>query len=134
MTIDRRSTMIRTNCFAALSVVFLASSCLAQTTKPSVAIPDEKAFDPVPAIAQDSIPHDQLLKMDQAELGQLFQSADAEGLLKAHELIESYFATTRIAERKTIVAALEETKLSPGIIGRLARLRLHWPALQPGVY
>src|SRR5437016_10095593 len=104
----------------------LASSCLAQTTKPSVAVPDEGAFDPVPAIAQDSIPRDQVLKMDQAELGQLFQSADADRLLKAHELIESYFATSRIAERKTIATGLEELHLAPGIIGRLTRLRLHW--------
>src|SRR5690348_11857587 len=127
--------MIRTGSFAGFACcLMLASICFGQASRPSLAVPDEGAFDPVPAMSAEPIPRDQLLKMDETELGKLFQTADADRLLKAHELIESYFAASRLAERKPIVAALEELHLPVGIIGRITRLRLHWPALQPGIY
>ena len=50
----------------------------------------------------------------------------------AHELIERYFQSRTAAGRKAAVTALEGTKIDPNNVGRLCRIRVHWPPLNGG--
>ena len=67
-------------------------------------------------------------------LSGLYNPADLSRIYAAHQLIEKYFAADEPADRKTIEAQLEATKLDPVIIGRLCHIRLGWQELAPGVY
>lgn len=107
--------------------------CLAE--RPSFPpVPQEGSADPVPALSQQPLPPDVREKLYREELGDLFHPADLPQLMHGHELLEEYFAASKSADRKAIVTSLEQTHLPPGVLGRLARLRLHWPALAGGVY
>jgi hypothetical protein len=66
------------------------------------------------------------------ELEGVYRPADADKVYAAHQLLEQYFAATKAAERKQVVTQLETTGLDANLLGRLARLRMHWPALEPG--
>lgn len=68
------------------------------------------------------------------ELGATYKSADVDRVYDAHVLLESFFAEPTAKMRTAIIQKIRETKLEPNLIGRLARLRMHWPASEPGVY
>ena len=98
---------------------------------------------PVPATAPDAgslsagaepIPRDALVEMDRVELGRLFKPEDAERLYAAHELLEQFFDAATARDRTAAVQAIEQAGLDPDVIGRLARIRMRWPALSGGVY
>ena len=98
--------------------------------RPVVAVPaSQPGMSPA---AEETIPPDELRKIDQAELGALYRPALDGSLRTAHELIEKYFAATSAADRKSIESSLEATKLDPNVLGRATRIRLHWPALHGG--
>ncbi len=78
------------------------------------------------------IPEVTLQEMYHHELGFAYRPADAPRLYQAHQLIEEYFEASRSADRKAIVAKLEATGLDANLLGRITRLRMHWPALQGG--
>ena len=73
-----------------------------------------------------------LERMYRHELEGLYRPADADKVYAAHALIERYFAATKATERKQIVLDLEATGLDVNLLGRLARIRMNWPALEPG--
>src|SRR5215207_8500890 len=73
--------------------------------------------------AADPIPRAQLEQIYRHELEGLYQPADADKVLAAHELLERYFATTRSAERKKLVSELEGAGLDVNLLGRLCRIR-----------
>jgi pimeloyl-ACP methyl ester carboxylesterase len=106
-------------CLVWLSV--LASRATAQTQ-------------PVPAAGSDPILPQALDLMYRGELGKLYRPADANKLLAAHRLIEHFFAANQQDQRKAIVAQLAATQVDVNVLGRLARLRMDWPALAGGVY
>src|SRR5437588_2960949 len=81
---------------------------------------------------EETVPRDALRQMYQAELGALYRPGQDDTLFAAHELIERYFATPSAGERKSVLQSLEATKLDPNVLGRLARLRMHWPQLRGG--
>ena len=66
------------------------------------------------------------------ELEGLYQPGDADKVYAAHQLIERYFAAARSADRKKIAEDLTATKLDANLLGRLCRIRMHWPALERG--
>jgi hypothetical protein len=68
------------------------------------------------------------------ELGKLYNPADADRVHDAHVLLESFFAEPAAKARQDIVGKLRDTELDPNLLGRLARIRMHWAAMQPGVY
>jgi pimeloyl-ACP methyl ester carboxylesterase len=68
------------------------------------------------------------------ELGKGFNPADADRAYDVHALLESYFAEPSAKSRQDIVQKLRGTKLDPNLLGRLARVRVYWPALKPGIY
>lgn len=86
------------------------------------------------APAQEAIPRATLAEMYRSELGDLYHAEDDEQLYAAHELIEKFFAATSTRDRKSAIAAIQQTRLDPNLIGRLSRLRMYWPQLQAGVY
>ncbi|MGE5609228.1 MAG: hypothetical protein ACM359_08235 [Bacillota bacterium] len=92
------------------------------------------AADNAPDILFDAIPRQTLDAMDRRELGTLYTPAIADKLYDAHQLLEKYFAAEKAPDRKAIVTQLAALNLDPNILGRLARIRLYWPQLQPGVY
>lgn len=97
--------------------------------RPSVAVP------PAPVeVQQQTIPPETLQQMYRRELGDRYNPADAGKLYEAHQLLEEYFAATRVNARRDVVKKLEALGLPVGLVARLARLRTHWPALEPGVY
>jgi hypothetical protein len=85
-------------------------------------------------VSANPIPHDQLLTMYARELEDKFDPTKADQLIKAHELVENYFAATTADARKKIVTELEATGVDANIIGRIIRIRLNWPALPGGIY
>src|SRR4051794_19042376 len=80
----------------------------------------------------DAIPRAQLEQIYRHELEGLYQPADADKVYAAHELLERYFAAIHAADRKKIVKDLEATGLDVNLLGRLCRIRMHWPALEAG--
>lgn len=84
------------------------------------------------APAEDPIPRAQLEQIYRRELEGPFSPAEVEKVYAAHQLLERYFAPDRPAIRKQLVKDIEATGLDPNLLGRLCRIRMHWPALEPG--
>src|SRR4051794_11337702 len=113
---------VRTFGFITVGVAFLiGTAAIAQTISPTTV-----STKPV------AMSRDVLLKIYQNDLGPKFDPAHADGLMKAHALIEDYFA--KPTERKAITQQLESTNIDPNLLGRLARIRMNWPPLAGGVY
>src|SRR4051794_34492694 len=108
-----------------LLVALLAAPTTAQTARPTIAATTV----PTAPVEMD---RESLLALDRAELGNHFDASQTEALLQAQALIEDYF--DKPTERKQIVQALESTGIDPNFLGRLARVRTHWPDLKGGVY
>lgn len=90
------------------------------------------ASQPIPAVKH--MDKETLAPIYQRELGKLYQPEMLDRLYAAHELIERFFEVKTAAEKKQAIAAVEETKLDPNLLGRLLRIRMDWPAVEPGVY
>jgi hypothetical protein len=120
-------------CFPANLIVLLL---LAASTfgAPVLPIPQPGQGDPTPAADPQGIPREALAKMYQAELGDRFRPDQEAALYQSHALIESFFATPGMMQRRSIIKSIEASGIEPAIIGRLARLRMNWPQLQGGVY
>ena len=78
------------------------------------------------------IPRAQLAQLYQRELGPLYKSDQADALYAAHKLIEQYFAEPD--KRKELIKSIEATGIDPNLLGRITRIRMHWPDLKGGVY
>jgi predicted esterase len=89
---------------------------------------------PAEAVPPQTIPRETLESMYVAELGKRYKPENADRVYAAHELLEQFFAEPASKTRAEIVQKIRDTKLDPGLLGRLTRLRMHWPALEPGVY
>ena len=102
------------------TVVLVLSACLYGQTLPTT---------PTPA---DAISRPLLLEMYQRELGNLYRPEQAEGLYRAHEMVERYFAAP--GERKQVLREIEATGVDPNLLGRITRLLMDWPGLAGGVF
>ena len=112
-----------------LSLFTLTRAALAQ--RPQVPVPIfETGLNSFPT--DETIPAATLAEMDRAELGKKFDPALAPKLPAAHELIERYFQSRTAAGRKAAVEGLEATKIDANLLGRICRIRAHWPALNGG--
>ncbi|HWE04908.1 MAG TPA: hypothetical protein VG326_21050 [Tepidisphaeraceae bacterium] len=119
--------------FPWLLFIFVASA--AGVKPPEVGVPAEGKSDPPITVSQDTaIPRETLIGMYRTELGERFHVEDADKLLAAHQWIERYFDAAGAADRKQAVRGLEMCGLDAGVIGRIVRLRMRWPALEGGVY
>jgi len=67
-----------------------------------------------------------------AELGPLYKPELAETYHAVHHMLERWFAAPE--DRKVMLRRIEESGLDANVVGRLARLRIDWPALEAGVY
>lgn len=114
---------------AALSFVAL---CIAAGKRPEIAIPTTEPGVPPAPSTQETIPKAALGEMFRAELGPAYDPVQADQLYDAHELIERYFLATTALDRKSLTGQLEATQIDPNILGRLCRIRSHWPALAGG--
>src|ERR1700722_19857513 len=101
-------------------------------TQPASAPPAEPIAQPVTRPSWPAIPESVLQEMYAQELGQKYNPADAGKFYAAHQLIEQYFESARLAERKQIAGRIEAIGLDPNIVGRLTRLRMYWPELEGG--
>jgi hypothetical protein len=110
------------------SLMFL---CGARPARPQA--PASSPSTSIPADPSAAIPPAALQEMFKRELGNFYAPQTAPNLQQAHLLLEKYFAAPA-AERKAIVAQIELLGLDPNIVGRIARIRLYWPALKGGVY
>lgn len=121
-----------------LPVIACALSLLAATTggarTPKPGVPAQGKNDPIPALSEETIPRETLVEMYQTELGKRFRAEDADKLYQAHELLEQFFVATTKGERTTLVKAIEGVGLDAGLVGRICRIRMHWPALEGGAY
>lgn len=82
----------------------------------------------------EPLSRDVLVRMYRTELGDRFNPVDVPKLIAAHQLLEKYFASSSAQERKDIAGKIGAVGLDPSTVGRLARLRMGWAALTPGVY
>ena len=97
----------------------------------SIEVPAAPESQPADA---EPIPRAELEAMYARELGRRFNAADAGPIHDAHVLLEAFFAEPNAKVRQEITGKLRDTKLDPNLLGRLARIRMHWPRLSPGVY
>jgi len=112
----------------------LAGAVLCAVVAACIAVP-AKGQSTAPAVApseQSTIPDDVLIGMYRSELREAFHVEDAAKLLAAHRLIETYFASASTADRRAVAQKLEASGLGCVAVGRLVRLRMHWPALAGG--
>jgi hypothetical protein len=118
---------------ACLGFLILVTGTRGKVLEPGV--PVESKSNPAPTVAEDqSIPRPTLIEMYRAEFGPRFVESDSEKLLQVHQLIENYFEAPGGAQRKAIVQLLDQSGVPAAVIGRMIRLRMHWPALAGGVY
>jgi hypothetical protein len=105
-------------------------------TPPPVGPTPSAAPETTPAArpAVDTIPQATLQEMYRRELGNKYRPEDAARLHAAHVLVEEFFSATTAQERKAVVAKLHATGLDPNLIGRITRVRMHWPQLESGAY
>ncbi len=80
------------------------------------------------------IPRQTLETMYRAELGPLYNPDLSDALYTSHQLIEQYFATPASDQRKLLAKHIEGLGIDANILGRITRIRLDWPAIDPGVY
>jgi hypothetical protein len=80
------------------------------------------------------LPSDVLGRMYRSELGHHFDPKQLPRLIAVHELLEKYFSASPGVERKRIVERIDAAGLDRSVVGRLARLRMSWTELTPGVY
>lgn len=85
-------------------------------------------------VASEPIPRETLERMYVHELGKRYKPADAGQVYDAHVLLESFFAEPSAKARQELITKIRDTKIEPEILGRLARIRMHWAPLEPGVY
>lgn len=112
-------------------LVLLAFLSLAAVKRPEVAIPTtQPGLAPPPT--GETIPRQTLGEMFRAELGAVYDPVQADQLFEAHQFIEQYFLARTAADRKSLIGQLEATQIDPNILGRLCRIRAHWPALAGG--
>ena len=78
--------------------------------------------------ANEPMPAAELEALDRAELGAAYDDTLVASLPKAHALLETCFSAASGGDRKTAIADLAALNLEPGIVGRVARIRLFWPA------
>jgi predicted esterase len=126
-----------------LTVKFACAALVLFATRDLRAVGPAAVADPSPTTSpsgtsqivpsdQVSIPDADLVGMYRTELRDAFQPADAPKLLAAHKVIESYFAAAKPAERAALVTQIDAIGLDPIALGRMVRLRMHWPALAGG--
>jgi predicted esterase len=118
--------------YIAWTLLLLLGACVCAA--PVLAIPQAGQGDPTPAADPQGIPRESLLAMYQTELGDRFHPDQAAALYQAHALLESFFATPGMGQRRSIIKSIEATGIDAATIGHLARLRMNWPQLQAGVY
>lgn len=110
---------------------WLALACIAAVPGPQVRAAASSSSPPQPS-ATEAITRPVLESMYRAELGDSYDPVLADQLYPAHQLLEHYFAVRSAAERKKIAAQLEATRIDPNVLGRLCRIRTHWPSLAGG--
>src|SRR4051794_28086043 len=112
-----RSTMIEMR-WAILSLSMCCAFASAQTLPTTTAIEiDARA----------------LSDMYRREMGETYQPAMFEKLRAAHREIEAYFAGDS-KRRAEVVKTLQASGIDPNFLGRITRIRLHWPSVATGVY
>ncbi len=89
-----------------------------------------------PALAQSDqpLPRETLARLYQEALGEQWKPELLAPLSAAHELLEKYFAASTKGQRDDLVGQLDAMQIDPNLLGRICRIRLHWPQLKPGVY
>lgn len=112
-------------------VVALCTFSMAAQKHPAVAIPTTEPGANRPA-EEENIPRNTLDAMYRTELGAAYDPVQAGQLHDAHLLLEKYFQAKTAADRKSLVGQLEATQIDPNVLGRLCRIRLHWPELRGG--
>ncbi len=118
-----RMRFVRTFAIAVSLISVLSPGFLIAQTQPS---------SPSTARAISPMPDDDLFAIYRTELGDLFDSNKTGEYRQAHLLIERFFDDP--ASRNEVVASLKATDLNPAILGRLSRIHIDWPKIEPGVY
>jgi len=80
------------------------------------------------------LPRDQLVTLYKTELRDRFDDKQFEQLLSSHRLLEQFFAERNSTLRIGIIKQIEAAGVDAVTLGRLCRIRLHWPDLPGGVY
>ena len=75
-----------------------------------------------------------LESIDRHELGDKYDPAMADRYYAIHKLIEMYFTTNSKEDRNALTVWIGKFGIDANIVGRLVRIRMDWPALEPGAY
>ena len=73
-----------------------------------------------------------LQEMYRRELGSAYDPVQADDLESAHQLLERFFLAQSAGERREIGKSLASSKVDANVLGRLTRIRSHWPDLSSG--
>jgi hypothetical protein len=117
--------------FPIASALIVVAACAGAVKRQEVAIPPGDAGATRPA-AGETVPQAELQELYRAELGPAYDPVQSDQLDAAHQLLEKYFEAHLSAGRMTITKSLQATGIDTAILGRLCRIRAHWPALAGG--
>jgi hypothetical protein len=112
-------------------ILAIVACSMAAQKRPAVAVPTNEPGTTRPA-SEETIPQATLADMFRTELGAAYDPVQADQLYGAHQLIEKYFEAHTAVERRSIIGQLEATEIDPNVLGRLCRIRSHWPTLAGG--
>ncbi len=68
------------------------------------------------------------------ELGSKYNAATADRYYEIHKLLEMYFTADSIEDRNALTKWISSYGVDANIVGRIARICMDWPALEPGPY
>lgn len=80
------------------------------------------------------LPRETLATLYRAELGDAYDDSAFDRTFAAHRQVERFFAAGDADARESALRALESSGVDAVTVGRVCRIRLHWPDLPPGAY
>ena len=81
-----------------------------------------------------SMSREMLDPLYQRELGKIYNPAFADRYYEIHKLLEMYFTADSIEDRNALTKWISSYGVDANQVGRLARIRMDWPSLEPGPY
>jgi hypothetical protein len=110
------------------------ASTSAPATEPASQPTTRLTFATATTAPANAMPREVLEAIDRRELGDKYNPAHADRYYEIHKLLEKYFETDSAEDRKALTKWIASFGVDANIVGRLVRIRMDWPGLEPGPY
>ncbi len=125
--------MQRAYAFWIASITLLPSLCFSQT-RPASQPGTRFSIGSVTTAPAHSMSRETLEPVYRRELGTNYNPAFTDRYYEIHKLLEMYFTADSAEDRKALTKWISSYGVDANQVGRLARIRMDWPALEPGTY